>query len=155
MSTGVSDLRDFARRYTASWCSQIASAVADCYSAAGSLTINNGVPATGRKAITKVAQEFMSAFPDMRVLMDDLVVKADGVYYHWTLIGTNTGPGGTVESSSDQRLRNLADRTGWTHYRVAWTLRQRRISTAVGEWLRNVKAISEAKPRHTARRRQG
>ena len=37
----------------------------------------------------------MTAFPDMRVLMDDVVVKDDATEYHWTLVGTNTGPGGT------------------------------------------------------------
>jgi hypothetical protein len=36
----------------------------------------------------------MSAFPDMQVLMDDLIVKGDRAEYHWTLIGTNTGTGG-------------------------------------------------------------
>ena len=49
----------------------------------------------GRSAITEVAQVFMTAFPDLRVLMDDLVVQGDGAVYPWTLIGTNTGLGGT------------------------------------------------------------
>jgi hypothetical protein len=37
----------------------------------------------------------MSAFPDLQVLMDDLRTDGHGVKYHWTLIGTNTGSGGT------------------------------------------------------------
>jgi len=37
----------------------------------------------------------MAASPDMRVLTDDLLVQDGGIEYHWTLIGTNTGPGGT------------------------------------------------------------
>jgi hypothetical protein len=37
----------------------------------------------------------MSAFPDLQVILDNLVVKDDRVEYHWTLFGTNTGPGGT------------------------------------------------------------
>ena len=37
----------------------------------------------------------MTAFPDMKVAMDDLHLQPDGVIYHWTLTGTNTGPGGT------------------------------------------------------------
>jgi hypothetical protein len=41
-----------------------------------------------------MAQGFMTAFPDLQVLMDELLVKDSGVEYHWTLIGTNTGPGG-------------------------------------------------------------
>jgi hypothetical protein len=37
----------------------------------------------------------MDAFPDMRVLMDDVRLGDTGSEYHWTLVGTNTGPGGT------------------------------------------------------------
>lgn len=37
----------------------------------------------------------MSAFPDMQVLLDDLPIADDRVEFHWTLVGTNTGPGGT------------------------------------------------------------
>lgn len=37
----------------------------------------------------------MTAFPDMQVLMDDLMTEDGRIEYHWTLIGTNIGPGGT------------------------------------------------------------
>jgi hypothetical protein len=40
----------------------------------------------------------MTAFPDMRVLMDNIVVRDRGAEYHWTLVGTNSGPGGTGNS---------------------------------------------------------
>jgi predicted ester cyclase len=36
----------------------------------------------------------MSAFPDMVVKMDGLSREGDRIVYEWTLIGTNTGPGG-------------------------------------------------------------
>jgi uncharacterized protein (TIGR02246 family) len=88
-------LFDFAERYTAAWCSQDAASVATFYSADGSLTVNDSAPAVGRHAITEVAQSFMTAFPDMRVVMDEVLVRGDRAEYHWTLIGTNTGPGGT------------------------------------------------------------
>jgi hypothetical protein len=88
-------LTDFARRYTAAWCSGEPAAVAEHYSEAGSLTINDGEPSTGRAAISQAAQSFMSAFPDLQVLMDDLRIHEAGIEYHWTLIGTNSGPGGT------------------------------------------------------------
>jgi len=89
-------LRDFATRYTGAWCSQNASSVADFFTENGSLTINGGAPAAGRQAITQVAQEFMSSFPDLQVLLDDVLIKsARAAEYHWTLLGTNTGPGGT------------------------------------------------------------
>ncbi|MEO6806775.1 MAG: nuclear transport factor 2 family protein [Edaphobacter sp.] len=95
MQTDLSQLRDFAARYTAAWCSQNAAKVAAHYEASGSLVINDGAPAMGRRAITEAAQSFMTAFPDMQVVMDDICVRDDRTEYHWTLIGTNTGPGGT------------------------------------------------------------
>jgi hypothetical protein len=88
-------LRGFARRYTAAWCSQNPASVAEHYAPNGSLTINGGMPSVGRAAITEAARSFMIAFPDLQVLLDDLVVQDGGCEYHWTLVGTNTGPGGT------------------------------------------------------------
>jgi predicted ester cyclase len=88
-------LLDFARRYTAAWCSQNAASVAAFYSANGSLSVNGSAPARERTAITEVAQSFMTAFPDMQVILDKVLVQGDRPEYHWTLIGTNTGPGGT------------------------------------------------------------
>jgi len=88
-------LLDLARRYTAAWCSQDPASVAEHYAPEGSLTINGGTPSVGRAAITEAARSFMVAFPDMQVLMDDLLVKHGGNEFHWTLVGTNTGPGGT------------------------------------------------------------
>ena len=98
MSPGQDRLRDFAGRYTDAWCSGDPARVADNYGPAGSLTINGGTPSIGRAAITEAARSFMDAFPDMRVLMDDLRVGDGGIEYHWTLVGTNSGPGGTGNS---------------------------------------------------------
>jgi nuclear transport factor 2 (NTF2) superfamily protein len=94
MPADQTQLRDFAARYTAAWCSQDPMRVAGFYSPGGALTVNNEVPAVGRSAITEVAQSFMSAFPDMRLVMDEVLVQGNRIEYHWTLIGTNTGPGG-------------------------------------------------------------
>ena len=88
-------VRDFATGYTAAWCSQNPAAVAEFFSPSGSLTINGGAAAVGRRSITEAAREFMTAFPDLKVSMDDLVFKDDVVEYRWTLTGTNSGPGGT------------------------------------------------------------
>lgn len=87
------DLRDFAKRYTAAWCSQKPNSVAAFFSKDGSLRVNDHPPAVGRHAISEVARSFMTAFPDLTVVMDDLVVRIDRVEYHWTLTGTNSGPG--------------------------------------------------------------
>ena len=95
MTPDPDQLRDFAERYTEAWCSKDPASVAAHYAPEGSLTINGGTPSVGRAAITEAARSFMSTFPDMQVLMDDLVVQEDGIEYHWTLVGTNTGPDGT------------------------------------------------------------
>jgi hypothetical protein len=95
MTPDPDQLLDFARRYAAAWCSQDPASVAKHYSSEGSLTINDGPPSVGRAAITEAARSFMSALPDMQVLMDDLVVQDRGIEFHWTFTGTNTGPGGT------------------------------------------------------------
>jgi predicted ester cyclase len=88
-------LLEFARRYTSAWCSHEEDRVAAFYSTDGSLSVNNGIPAVGRRAITEVARSFMTAFPDLRVVMDGMLLQGDRTEYRWTLIGTNTGPGGT------------------------------------------------------------
>jgi len=95
MTPDLDQLLDFARHYTEAWCSQDPARVAAHYAADGSLTINGGTPSVGRAAITEAAQSFMAAFPDLQVILDDLAVDDQGTEYRWTLVGTNTGPGGT------------------------------------------------------------
>jgi hypothetical protein len=72
--------------------------VAAFFSEDASLTVNDGVPAVGRGEIAALAQSFMTAFPDLQVLLDDIRIRGDGADYHWTLLGTNTAPGGTGRS---------------------------------------------------------
>jgi hypothetical protein len=91
-------LNDFAARYTAAWCSQNAASVASFFGGQGSLKINDGTPAVGRDAISKAVQSFMTAFPDLVVRMDSVNKSGTDTIYHWTLTGTNTGPGGTGRS---------------------------------------------------------
>lgn len=92
----AASLEELARSYTEAWCSGDPARVAGHYAPDGSLTINGGEPAEGRAAVTEAARSFMTAFPDMQVLMDDLAVRDDGgAEYRWTLVGTNSGPGGT------------------------------------------------------------
>lgn len=90
-----SRLVEFAARYTAAWCNHSASGVAAFYSESGSLAINDGLPAVGRKAVESAAQGFMTAYPDLVVKFDRLELRDGLVLYHWTFTGTNTGPGGT------------------------------------------------------------
>jgi predicted ester cyclase len=86
--------------------------VAAFYSPGGSLTINNGAPARGRDEIREAAQSFMTALPDLHVVMDEVLVKEDCAEFHWTLTGTNSGPGGTgqrVRISGFERWQIGAD----------------------------------------------
>src|ERR1700733_506708 len=98
MTPGLPELRQFAERYTAAWCSRDPASAAAFFSEDGSLQVNDDPPAVGRAAITGVVHSFMTAFPDLRVAMDDLVVRGEEAEYHWTLTRTNTGPQGTGNS---------------------------------------------------------
>src|SRR5262249_46781553 len=95
----MQDQRSFAERYTAAWCSQDPGRVAGFFAPNGSLTINGGEPAVGRDAITRVALDFMSAFPDMKVLMDGIEPAGNRTIYRWTLVGTHGGTGKRVHIS--------------------------------------------------------
>ena len=88
-------LSELAVRYTEAWCSGDPAHVAAHYAPDGSLAINGGAPSVGRPAIAEAAKSFMDAFPDLQVLLDEVRVRKGGGEYHWTLVGTNTGPGGT------------------------------------------------------------
>lgn len=94
----MNTLEDFASRYAEAWCSGDPDKVAAFFAEAGSLRINHGRPAVGRAAIAREAQAFMTAFPDLIVTFDKLEPYAEGTVFHWTLTGTNTGPGGTRKS---------------------------------------------------------
>ena len=89
------DLTDFASRYAEAWRSQNPTSVAAFFAENGSLRVNDGPLAIGRVAIAEVARVFMRDLPDMIVTMDDVTHASDGTKFHWTLTGTNTGPGGT------------------------------------------------------------
>ena len=88
-------LKEFANRYAKAWCSQNPENVAAFFADRDSISINNGPLAVGRAAIANEAQAFMTTFPDMVVTMDKVVQDEEGTKFHWTLTGTNTGPGGT------------------------------------------------------------
>jgi uncharacterized protein (TIGR02246 family) len=89
------DLRNFAERYAAAWCSQNAASVAAFFASDGSLTINGGPPSVGRAAITEAAQSFMTDFPDLQVSLEGVSLEGERSIFRWTLDGRNTGPGGT------------------------------------------------------------
>jgi len=85
MALDQARVRDFARSYTNAWCSHDPARVAAHFASGGTIAINGGTPTE----ITEVARSFMSTFPDIELFMDD------AIEFHWTFVGTNTGPGGT------------------------------------------------------------
>ena len=91
MSLDPDQARDFARTYTAAWCNHDPAGVAEHYVPGGTIAINGGAPTE----ISEVARSFMTAFPDIELFMDDVVAKDGAIEFHWTFVGTNTGPGGT------------------------------------------------------------
>jgi nuclear transport factor 2 (NTF2) superfamily protein len=82
-------IEELARSYTEAWCSRDPARVAAHYAPGGTIAINGGEPA----GIAEVAESFIAAFPDIEVLMDELVVKDDAVEYHWTFTGTSAETG--------------------------------------------------------------
>lgn len=94
-----SELQDMATRYAAAWSSQNPEQLASFYTENGSLVVNDGEPSVGRDTIEATARSFMTAFPDMVVVLDS-VIRVDDHHatFHWTWTGTNTGPGGTGRS---------------------------------------------------------
>ena len=88
------EMLEFATNYAAAWSGGDPERVASFFSEVGSLSINGGEASVGRQAIAEDARGFMTAFPDMLVSFDVLIPADPAVEFHWTLTGTNTGPGG-------------------------------------------------------------
>jgi predicted ester cyclase len=88
-------LTEFAKRYAQAWCSHNPERVAAFFGENASLKVNDDAPAIGRAAIAEIARGFMGDFPDIIVTFDRLEPRGDATAFHWTLMGTNSGPGGT------------------------------------------------------------
>jgi hypothetical protein len=85
-------IEQLARDYTEAWCSRDSRRVAAHYATGGTIAIDGGEPAP----IASVAESFVAAFPDIEVVMDDLVVTDDLVSYHWMFTGTSAETGKSV-----------------------------------------------------------
>ena len=83
-------IEELARRYTEAWCSHDPARVAAEYGPGGTIAVNGGEPA----GIAEVAGGFITAFPDIEVFMDEIVVRDDDVVeYRWTFTGTSAETG--------------------------------------------------------------
>jgi hypothetical protein len=125
MTPDPAEMRDFARRYTEAWCSQDPASVAEHYAPEGSLTINGGTPSVGRAAITEAARSFMIAFPDMWVLIDDLLVQDGGISITGPSAAPTPGRAGPETACGSAGSRNgRSVTTGSSPSRKATTTRR-------------------------------
>jgi hypothetical protein len=143
------ELSKFAKRYAEAWCSQDPKKVAAFFAENGSISINNGPPAVGRAAIAEEAQAFMTTFPDMVVTFDKLEPRGDRTAFHWTLTGTNNGPGGTGNKVriSGYELWKIDNGAGGS--RATWTGKPESVEEKGCESV-NDGLISESTPRSTS-----
>jgi nuclear transport factor 2 (NTF2) superfamily protein len=86
----LEQIEELALGYTDAWCSRDPARVAAYYRTGGTIAINGGEPV----GIEEVAAAFISAFPDIEVMMDELVIGDDGVVEdRWTFTGTSAETG--------------------------------------------------------------
>jgi len=52
-----------------------------------------GMPATNVEELKQVVMNMRTAFPDMKLTLDDAAYVGDHAFIRWTFKGTNTGPG--------------------------------------------------------------
>src|SRR5205823_11635107 len=134
----------FAKRYAEAWCSQNPESVAAFFAENSSLSVNDRPPAVGRAAIAEIARGFMHDFSDMVVTFDKLEGQSNATAFHWTLTGTNTGPGGTGKRVriSGYELWKIDNGAGGS--RATWTGRPERVDEQGGESI-NHGLIAESK----------
>jgi nuclear transport factor 2 (NTF2) superfamily protein len=99
------EIENLATAYTEAWCSRDAARVAAHYVAGGTIAINGGEPAP----IADVAAAFIAAFPDIEVVMDELVFTDETVEYHWTFTGTSAATGKWVRIPGAETWRISPD----------------------------------------------
>ncbi len=89
MQLNPAAIRDMANAYTEAWCSRSAEAVASFYAENATSIINANEPSVGRAAIAEAMNQYIIAFPDIVVRMDDLRSGGKQAIYLWTLVGTH------------------------------------------------------------------
>jgi predicted ester cyclase len=83
-------MRIFAKAMTKAWCDHDAAGVASLFAEGAARVINAGVPSVGRAGIRENTQSFITAVPDLELLLDDLHVQEDLAVFSWTLRGTHS-----------------------------------------------------------------
>ena len=89
------NLKAFAKQYAAAWSSADPANVLALHSETSRLSVNDGDPAIGKAAIRKIIEDFMKAYPDLHIQVNDVVEEDTGTVFYCHVIATNSGPGGT------------------------------------------------------------
>ena len=84
----------------------------------------NPLQGTGRDAFVDKIRQLRSAFPDLRLRVEQVVAEGDRVTFLWTLTGTNDGPFADQDATginvefSGMNLQRLADGTVVEHWSI-------------------------------------
>jgi steroid delta-isomerase-like uncharacterized protein len=88
---GTEELKDIVEQF----CSQVWNegklAVADEFLAANCVCDDPLTPARGREALKRHVAKLRSAFPDLRLTIEDMVAEEDKVVARWSMQGTHEG----------------------------------------------------------------
>ncbi|MFT4716328.1 MAG: hypothetical protein ACI861_001011 [Paracoccaceae bacterium] len=87
MTESSEKIEKMAAEYSAAWSSGNAAAVASHYASDGRITINRGDAIVGTLAVTEMAAEFYSEFPDLVVKCDEIRSSGNHAIFIWTLEG--------------------------------------------------------------------
>jgi ketosteroid isomerase-like protein len=91
----IDELDAFALDHAAAWRSRDAASVVAHFSEDAVVQVNDGPLHVGHAAIRASVQSFMDEYPVIGLITDGLVRDGAIVHWHWTLVGRQSGRGGT------------------------------------------------------------
>ena len=80
------------------WNNRNEALVSELFASDVSLDTPDGV-LTGLEGASSLLQAYSTAFPDFRLIIDDLFADGNQVVFRWTFIGTNHGPLGDTAAT--------------------------------------------------------
>ena len=90
-----SELREFGIQYEKAWRSLVPEEPFSYQAENCVASINDGSPMISAEERLGGIVGFMEAFPDLLIMMREIVEEERGTVFYWNLKGTNTGQGGT------------------------------------------------------------
>jgi steroid delta-isomerase-like uncharacterized protein len=83
------------------WNAKNSAIVSDLFAPTVTIHTPDGV-LNGLNGASTLLQAYATAFPDFRIITDDLVADADKVAVRWTFNGTHRGPLANIRASGNQ-----------------------------------------------------